>query len=129
MFWTRRWLTANPKRLGRWGERQAERFLRRKGLKTLDRNARSRCGEIDRVMVDGDGTIVFVEVKTRLDEDFQPVETAITHTKKRRINNAIRFFEAAHHIENRPYRCDVVVVVLGPRCRPQIRHYEKAFVP
>jgi putative endonuclease len=120
---------ANPKHLGRWGERQAERYLRRKGLKTLDRNARYRMGEIDLVMVDPDGAIVFVEVKTRLNEDFQPVETVITQTKKGRLRNAIRTYEVAHHIENRPYRCDVVAVILGPQGRPEIRHYEKAFVP
>jgi len=129
MFWMRRRLMADPMRLGRWGERQAERSLRRKGLKTLDRNVRSRLGEIDLVMVDPGGGIVFVEVKTRLDEDFQPVETVITQTKKGRMRNAIRFFEATHRIENRPLRCDVVVVVLGSRGRPQIRHYENAFVP
>jgi putative endonuclease len=124
MFWTRRWLTADPRRLGRWGERQAERYLRRRGLETLDRNARFRLGEIDLVMVDPEGAIVFVEVKTRLDEEFQPVEAVITQTKRGRLGNAIRCFEAAHHIENRPCRCDVVVVVLGPKGRPQIRHTE-----
>jgi putative endonuclease len=129
MFWTRRWLTAHPKRLGRWGERKAERYLRRRGLKTLERNARYRLGEIDLVMMDPDGAIVFVEVKTRFDEGFQPVETVITQTKKGRMRNAIRTFVAAHHIEDRPYRCDVVAVVLGPQGWPEIRHYENAFVP
>jgi putative endonuclease len=129
VFWTRRWLMADPQRLGRWGERQAEKALQRKGLKTLDRNVRCRLGEIDLIMVDPDGGIAFVEVKTRVDEDFQPVENVITQTKKRRLRNAIRTFEAAHRIENRPYRCDVVVVVLGPAGPPQIRHYENAFVP
>lgn len=129
MFWTRRWLTADPGRLGRWGERRAERFLRGKGMATLDRNARFRLGEIDLVMVDPDGAIVFVEVKTRLGEAFQPVENVITQTKRGRMRNAVRCFLAAHPIQDRPYRCDVVVVVLGPRGRPQIRHYERVFVP
>jgi len=129
MFWIRRRLTVDPDRLGRWGERRAERFLRRRGLKTLGRNFRCRSGEIDLVMVDNQGGIVFVEVKTRLTEDFQPVEAVMTQTKKSRLRNAIRFFEASHRLKDRPLRCDLVVVVLGSKGRPQIRHYENAFVP
>ncbi len=129
MVWMRRQLMADPKRLGQWGEREAEKALQKKGFAALDRNVRCPMGEIDLVMVDPDGVVVFVEVKTRRHEDFQPVETVITHTKKHRMRNAIRFFEAAHRIENRPYRCDVVVVILGDRGRPEIRHYPNAFVP
>jgi putative endonuclease len=120
---------ADPKRLGQWGERQAEKALVRKGFETLDQNVRCRLGEIDLVMVDPDGVMVFVEVKTRLREDFQPVETVITRTKKGRMWNAIRTFEAAHRIQDRPYRCDVVVVILGDQGHPEIRHYPGAFIP
>jgi hypothetical protein len=71
--------------LGRWGEKRSEKFLKRKGFKTLTRNFSCKTGEIDLVMVDSDGMLVFVEVKTRANEDFSPSESAVTKAKKTRM--------------------------------------------
>ncbi len=55
----------DPRRaLGRLGEDLAVAHLERRGLAILDRNARTRYGEIDVVSFDG-ATLAFVEVKTR----------------------------------------------------------------
>ena len=115
--------------LGRWGEKRSEKFLKRKGLKTLTRNFSCKTGEIDLVMVDSDGTLVFVEVKTRANEDFSPSESAVTKPKKIRMLRTARYFLAANEIEDRPCRFDVVTIVLGEKGPAQIRHYENAFVP
>jgi putative endonuclease len=115
--------------LGRWGEKRCEKFLKRKGLKTLTRNFSCRSGEIDLVMVDRDGTLVFVEVKTRANEDFSPSESAVTSAKKTRMLRTVRYFLAANDIEDRPFRFDVVTIVLDDKGSTQIRHYENAFVP
>lgn len=120
---------ADKKLLGRWGERRSERFLKRKGFKKLARNFSCRTGEIDLVMVDADGAVVFVEVKTRAGEDFEPTESAITPAKKAKLLRTARYFLATHKIENRPLRFDVIAIVLGQTGRSQIRHYENAFVP
>ena len=80
-------------------------------------------------MVDSDGTLVFVEVKTRANEDFSPSESAITKPKKTKMLLTTRYFLAANNIEDRPYRFDVVTIVLGEKGPVQIRHYENAFVP
>ena len=45
-------LLTDSERLGRWGEKQSERFLRRKGLRTLARNFNCKTGELDLVMAD-----------------------------------------------------------------------------
>lgn len=129
MFLTRRRLLADRAKLGRWGEKRAERFLRGKGFRTLARSFSCRAGELDLVMVDGDGVMVFVEVKTRADEAFSPVEAAITARKRQRMTRAARYFLASHGIQDRPCRFDVVTVVLGRSGRPQVCHYEGAFVP
>jgi putative endonuclease len=50
--------------LGQLGERLAGEHLERLGFAIVDRNARTRVGEIDLVAFDGH-TLVFVEVKTR----------------------------------------------------------------
>ncbi|MHC4558013.1 MAG: YraN family protein [Planctomycetota bacterium] len=125
----KRKLLAEKKLLGQWGEKRCEKFLKRKGLKMLARNFSCKTGEIDLIMVDTDGTIVFVEVKTRADESFGPSESAVTGAKKARMLRAARYFLATHNIEDRPFRFDVVTIVLGEKGRPQIRHYENAFAP
>jgi putative endonuclease len=122
-------LLADRKLLGQWGEKRSEKFLKRKGLKTLTHNFSCKTGEIDLVMVDADRTIVFVEVKTRADETFSPSESAITAGKKGKMIRTARYFLATNKIENRPLRFDVVTVILGQKGPVQIRHYENAFVP
>lgn len=120
---------ADRKKLGQWGEKRCESFLKKKGFKKLARNFSCRSGEIDLIMVDNDGALVFVEVKTRADEAFEVTESVITPAKKIKLNRAARYFLSTHNIENRPFRFDVVTIVLGQRGRPQIKHYENAFVP
>lgn len=122
-------LAADRKRLGKWGERRCERFLKRKGLKTLARNFLCKSGEIDLIMVDRDRTLVFVEVKTRADESFGAAESVITAGKKNKALRTARYFLTVHKIEERPLRFDVVTIVLDEAGRPEIRHYENAFVP
>lgn len=129
MLLNRRKLLADRKRLGRWGEKRSEKFLKSKGLKTLARNFSCKTGEIDLIMVDGDGSIVFVEVRTKADESFSPPEESITQPKRAKLMRAARYFLAVHKIEDRPLRFDVVTIVLGRTGRPQIKHYQNAFVP
>ena len=128
MLFRRCKLLADGKLLGRWGEKRCEKFLRRKGLRKLARNFSCKTGEIDLVMVDTDGVIVFVEVKTRASENLTSAESVITLSKKTRLSRAAHYFLTIHNIEDRPFRFDVVTIVLGPTGRPEIRHYENAFV-
>ena len=118
------------KLLGRWGESRCEKFLKKKGLVTLARNFSCKTGEIDLVMADkADGAVVFVEVKTRADESFTQTENVITSAKKAKLARAAKYFLTVNNISDRPYRFDVVTIILGPKLREQIRHYENAFVP
>ncbi|MFH1614314.1 MAG: YraN family protein [Planctomycetota bacterium] len=125
----RRRLLADAKLLGKWGEKRSERFLKCKGFVLLERGFSRSAGEIDLVMAERNGTIVFVEVKTRSNEEFDNAESAITSEKKARLVKAARSFIKQHRIEDRPCRFDVVAIVLGRKGRPQIRHYENAFTP
>jgi len=121
-------IVRDRKLLGRWGEQRSERFLKRKGLKVLTRNYSCRAGEIDLIMVDSDRSIVFVEVKTRTDEEFAPTESVITTPKMDKMSKTARYFLSAYEIENRPYRFDIVTVTLGKRGPADIRHYKNAFL-
>src|SRR5512133_1532119 len=113
LFLIRRRLLNDRARLGRWGERRCERYLRNKGLRTLTRNYSCKVGELDLVMVDTDGTLVFVEVRSRADERFGPAEATVTPAKRARLAKAARYFLAIHKIDDRPLRFDVVTLILG----------------
>lgn len=110
--------------LGRDGERAAERFLKRKGMRVLRRNYHAPSGEIDLIVRDGD-TLVFVEVKAR--RQGVPAE-AVTPEKERRITlAALHFLRRYHALEVRS-RFDIVAVVwpVGMRS-PIIEHFPNAF--
>ena len=125
----RRRLLSDRGLLGRWGEKYSEKFLKRKGMKTLTRNFSCKTGEIDLIMVDTDGSLVFVEVRTKADEKFSDVESSIIPAKKARLKKAAHYFLSTQNIEDRPFRFDIIAIVLGTKGRPQLRHYENAFVP
>lgn len=129
MFLNSKKLLDDPKLLGRWGEKRCEKFLKKKGLKTLTRNFYCRTGEIDLIMVDADSSIVFVEVRTRADVTFGTPEASITNAKKTRLNRTARYFLETNNIRDRPFRFDVVTIVLGQTGHPKIRYYKNAFVP
>jgi putative endonuclease len=128
LFFKRNKLLKDRQALGKWGESISENFLKRKGLKTLTRNYACNAGEIDLIMVDKDRAIVFVEVKTRLDEEFTPTEEVVNKTKADKMTKTSRYFLSVHDIANRPYRFDVVTVTLGKRGPAQIQHFKNAFV-
>ncbi len=123
-----RWiLTPRPKvTLGARGEREAERFLRRKGLRILHRNWRCEGGEVDLIAQDG-RWLVFVEVKTRRGEHVRP-EDQVHSFKENRLRHAADVYLARYRDDPPPLRFDVVAVVWpeGSR-RPLIRHEERAF--
>ena len=122
-------LLSSKAELGRWGERSCEKYLTKKGYKVLVRNFTCKSGEIDLIVVASDGSLVFVEVKARADEDFGAAEEVVTFAKKQKMIRAARYFIASNSIDDRALRFDVVVIILGQKGKPQIRHYESAFTP
>ena len=125
----RKKLLADSKLLGRWGERRAVGFLTNKGFKVIARNYTCKAGEIDLITADPEGAIVFVEVKTRRDEQFAKAQDAVTTKKQRTMAQAAKNFVRNYKVKDKPLRFDVVTVVLGRKGKPQIRHYENAFSP
>lgn len=128
------WLTLGRRRAphlrsGRWGERVAERELRRKGLKILDRRVRvGRRDELDLIARDGE-VLVFVEVKTRQDERFGAPAGAVDRSKRRVLSRAAaRYLKSLKH-PPKFIRFDVVEVIGSPHAggRPVVRHIPNAF--
>jgi putative endonuclease len=62
-----RWRRDHRRALGRYGQALALRYLLARDFKLLERNYRTRIGEIDLIVFD-EYVLVFVEIKTRLVE-------------------------------------------------------------
>jgi len=104
--------------IGQDGERSAERYLLKQGMRLLTRNYRCATGEIDLIMNDGD-TLVFVEVRRRKSSQYgSPLET-ISASKQRKIISAAQYFLLDQKISSRQsMRFDVVGVICdGPQER------------
>lgn len=78
----------DPKSLGRLGEAFAAAVLAEQGWHIVDRNYRTRFGELDLICVDEHGQVVFVEVKTRSGMGFGGPREAITTDKQRHLRRA-----------------------------------------
>ena len=117
--------------LGRRGERAARDFLQNAGYRILCQNwlAPHQRGELDLVCQDSQGTLCFVEVKTRRTASLLPEERprpleAVTATKEERIRRAASDYLRALGNPPVPCRFDVVEVWADGKGRPcLLRHW------
>ena len=106
---------ATTKSVGDAAEHRALEHLQRQGLTLVARNyrlaggPRARGAEIDLILRDADGTLVFVEVRSRADGRAGGAAASITGMKQRRIVRA-----AQHYLMRLPQwppcRFDVVAI-------------------
>ncbi len=100
------------KNLGDSGERVAALFLEQRGYKILERNFRTRGGEIDLIAEDADG-LAFVEVRTRRGDLAGAPEESLTPRKRARlIAMAVEFLSRHAEWAERPWRIDFVAIEL-----------------
>lgn len=105
------------------GEALAINYLKKKGYKILERNYRTKFGEVD-IIASKDGVIVFIEVKTRSTDAFGAPEEAVTSQKQERVKKTALYY-LKHLRTIPPLRFDVISVELKEK--PQIVHIEHAF--
>lgn len=101
-------------------------LLEKLGYRILARRFRSRLGEID-IVAEDDGTIVFVEVKTRRSRSHGSPEESVTSLKQRRLVRMAEAFLAARDLHGRDCRFDVVAVEIPEGERTTVRHLKDAF--
>jgi putative endonuclease len=134
-FW--RWLVARfenkrgrkPAHLskGSAGEKAARDFLQERGLKFLCGNFRSRRGEIDLIMREGQ-CLVFIEVKTRSPGGWVRPSRAVSSGQKKRISLAAMDYLKEIGQPAIKIRFDIVEVLWGGGDAPlEIRQLENAF--
>ena len=98
--------------LGSAGEHIAERALAARGWRVVERNARTRYGEIDLVCHDGAG-FVFVEVKTRREGSFVPAVEAVGPRKLDRLEHLAQAWLALNRQRGAAWRIVVAAITVS----------------
>ena len=115
----------NTKTIGAEGESRAAVYLESKGFEIIERNWRTKGGEID-IIADKNDTIVFVEVKTLPNGTLDMIQRELNSQKRQRIIKTSKRFLLKHREYNNSYvRYDVIVIDM-PGLEP-VYHIENAF--
>ena len=102
----------DARRFGRQAEVDAERYLKQQGYTILHRNLRFRWGELD-LVIEGNGALVFVEVKARRSEAYGRARAAIMCAKQGRlVRLASQYVARVFKVYDR-YRFDVILCSLS----------------
>ncbi|OPY73048.1 MAG: hypothetical protein A4E62_00662 [Syntrophorhabdus sp. PtaU1.Bin002] len=94
---------------GQEGEERAVRILKKEGYRIIERNYRTRFGEIDIIAEEKD-YLVFVEVKKRNTPAFGDPFHAIDARKRQHMIKSALFYLKNHNCFDRRVRFDVVGV-------------------
>ncbi len=104
-------MVKSKRTIGQNAERQAEIFLQRRGLKLLERNYRSRFGEIDLIMRERDA-LIFVEVRSRQLNNFGTPAITITYQKQQKLLKTAQIYLQRHDLgEKISCRFDVIEIL------------------
>lgn len=120
--------SSKPKdRLGVAGEQLARQTLEKMGCAILETNMVLDGCEID-LIAEQRGTLVFVEVKTRRNRDFDadPAD-AVDSVRRSRMIRAARAYRRWRQLENAPIRFDIIAIFWPCGQKPQLTHHIDAF--
>lgn len=109
-----------------WGETLAAQFFTQQGYKVVERNFRTTYGEID-IIVQKEGVLVFVEVKTRYTDTYGMPEISVTLKKREHLISAAQAYLQANQHPNMVWRIDVLAIrKLKDASQPKIVHFKNA---
>lgn len=111
---------------GKLAEDRALSYLKKKGLKLLQRNFRSKQGEIDLIMRDH-GVTVFIEIRARSNNSIIDALETIDQRKCARIIKTSEYYLLRHRPTSKDsYRFDIVIIS-GPLESAKIEWIKNAF--
>lgn len=110
---------------GKEAEKTAADFLKARGYKILERNYRTKFGEIDIIALDKD-VFCFVEVKARHSLNLGTPTEAVFTRKQRQISKAAIYYLKINRLLEQPARFDVLTLLYKDN-RPEISLIEDAF--
>ena len=115
----------NTKERGNRGEEKAAFYLISKGFSIIERNWRTKGGEIDIIAYKND-ILVFVEVKTLPNGTMDMIQRELNYQKRQRIIKTSKRFLLNHRQYSNSYvRYDVIVIDMPGFER--VYHIENAF--
>jgi putative endonuclease len=118
------------RRTGVRGETYAYWYLRRHGYVLIAKNYTrpGLKGEIDMVGYDG-SVLTFIEVKTRsADRSIHAnPEAAVDADKRHHLARMARNFLRERHLQDSPYRFDILAIETRSGIRPEVRLHKGAF--
>lgn len=115
--------------LGKWGEDEAALYYEDRGYEILERDWKVGKRDIDLIALTEDkDTLVFVEVKTRQNNDLQEPEEAVDVKKMRNLAIAANAYVKSHGLDM-DVRFDIISVIGKCSCVESIECFEDAFNP
>jgi len=111
---------------GKKGEEIAASYLRKQGYKILEKNYRTKLGEID-IIANDNGCISFVEVRSINNLSFILPEDTINKNKELQIMRVALAYIKRYKLENKSCRFDVISIENVDGATPQIRLIKNAF--
>lgn len=102
----------NKRETGSIHEEKAKEYLEGLGFVILEKNFRTRQGEIDLIGREN-GELVFIEVKYRKSERFGLPEEAVDYKKQRKICRTSDVYRMKHGMGEVPMRFDVIADLNG----------------
>lgn len=120
---------ATHNELGIWGEEYAASYLRSKGYTIEERDWRFGHRDIDIIARTPDNaTLVFVEVKTRTNDEVTKPEDAIDIKKIRNIGMAANSYVKQKNVADN-LRFDIITIIGNCDDNAQLHHCKDAFNP
>ncbi len=98
--------------VGKIGEDIAVEYLENKGYKVIQRNYKTKYAEID-IIAEKDNILIFVEVRTKTDEQFGTPEDTLTKAKLARVRKNAIAYSAKIHWKDR-CQIDAICIILNP---------------
>ena len=108
---------------GRLGEEIALKYIISKGGTIVEKNYRTKMGEID-LIAKMNGELVFIEVKSRSNINYGYPCEAANYKKKRKITNVAKYYILDNSLEDISVRFDVIEIYLTDK---KINHIVNAF--
>ena len=116
-------MTRYNKDIGKFGEEMAVKLLKNKGYQIIGQNKQISHLEID-ILANFKEKLVFIEVKTRVNVDFEEIEEGMTSFKLKKLKRAINRYIYRRNIDPDCVQLDFIAVKIDYRKKvAKIKHF------
>ena len=114
------------KKIGSFGEMLVITYLENMNYEILDKNYKTKFGEIDIIAKDKK-EYVFIEVKTRTSSKYGMPSEAVDFNKEKHIKKSSQVYVYLNNLENKYIRYDVIEVYFINKNKYYINHLKNNF--